>query len=138
MKKSLSHLPKHKREELKEIVSIISENADVEMIVLFVSYARGDWVEDIYKEGHITYEYKSDYDILVIVKEHGSVRKWGLWHKIESIIRRRSGIRTRVTLIVHDMKEINKALSKFFSRTSTRKGWCCTTRSDSSWPRRES
>ena len=110
MKGSLSHLPKHKREELKAITSIIKENADVEMIILFGSYARGNWVEDIYKEGHITYEYKSDYDILIIVEEHGAVRKFGLWQKIGSIIRRRSTIRTRVTLIVHDFKEINKAL----------------------------
>jgi HEPN domain-containing protein/predicted nucleotidyltransferase len=82
------------------------------MIILFGSYARGNWVEDIYKEGHITYEYKSDYDILVIVKEHGSVRKFGLWQKIGSIIRRCSTIRTRVTLIAHDIEEINKALSR--------------------------
>jgi uncharacterized protein len=112
MKRSLSHLPKHKREELKEITSIITETAEVEMITLFGSYARGDWVEDIYKEGHITYEYKSDYDVLVIVKEDNLVRKFGLWRKIESVIRRRSTIRTRVTLIVHDIKEVNKALAK--------------------------
>ena len=60
MKKTLSHLPKHKRQELKETVSIITENAEVEMIILFGSYARGNWVEDVYTEGHITYEYKSD------------------------------------------------------------------------------
>jgi len=112
MKRSLSHLPKHKREELKEITSIIKENAEVEMMILFGSYARGNWVEDIYKEGHITYEYKSDYDILVVVKAHGLVRKLGLWHKIEAAIRRRSTIRTRATLIIHDIKEVNKAISK--------------------------
>lgn len=32
MKKSLAHLPKHKREELKQIVSIITENARVELM----------------------------------------------------------------------------------------------------------
>src|SRR6266481_6559699 len=100
MKRSLSHLPKHKREELKEITSIIKENADVEMIILFGSYARGTWVEDIYKEGHITYEYKSDYDILVVVKEHGLARKLGLWEKIKGIIRHSGTIRTHVALIV--------------------------------------
>ena len=68
MKRSLAHLPKHKRDELKEIVAIITELADVEMIILFGSYARGNWVEDVYTEGHITYEYKSDFDILVVVE----------------------------------------------------------------------
>lgn len=118
MKRSLAHLPKYKREELKKITSIINENADVEMIILFGSYARGTWVEDIYKEGHITYEYKSDFDILVVAKEHGLARKLGLWDKIKSIIRRSSTIRTHVALIVHDIKEVNKALSSgqyFFS-----------------------
>ena len=63
MKTSLTHLPKHKREELKEITSIITSKVEVEMVILFGSYARGNWVEDTYTEGHITYEYKSDYDI---------------------------------------------------------------------------
>ena len=38
------------------------------MIILFGSYARGEWVEDIYTEGHITYEYISDFDILVLTR----------------------------------------------------------------------
>jgi len=112
MKKSLSHLPKYKREELQEITSIITENADVEMVILFGSYARGNWVEDIYTEGHITYEYKSDYDILVIVKTHPQVRKLALWRNIEALVRHRSTIQTRLTLIVHDLKEVNRALAK--------------------------
>jgi HEPN domain-containing protein/predicted nucleotidyltransferase len=124
MKKSLAHLPKHKQEELKEITRVIKEIAEVEMIILFGSYARGNWVEDIYKEGHITYEYKSDYDILVIVREHVLVRKLGQWNKIESIIRRSSTIRTRVTLIVHDIKEVNKALrqGQYFFTDITKEG----------------
>ena len=112
MKRSLAHLPTHKREELKEITSIITENADVEMIILFGSYARNDWVEDIYTEGHITYEYKSDYDILVIVKTHPQVRKLTLWRNIETLVRHRSTIQTRLTLIVHDLKEVNRALAR--------------------------
>jgi predicted nucleotidyltransferase/HEPN domain-containing protein len=112
MKTSLAHLPSHKREELKEITSIITENADVEMIILFGSYARGNWVEDIYTEGHITYEYKSDFDILVIVKAHSQVRKVVLWRNIETLVRRSSTIQTRLTLIVHDLKEVNRALAR--------------------------
>jgi uncharacterized protein len=112
MKKSLTHLPKYKREELQEITSIITENADVEMIILFGSYARGNWVEDIYTEGHITYEYKSDYDILVIVKTHPQVRKLTLWRNIETLVRQSSTIQTRLTLIVHDVKEVNRALAR--------------------------
>ena len=40
------------------------------MIILFGSYSRGNWVEDVYKENGTTYEYKSDYDILVVTEHH--------------------------------------------------------------------
>ena len=69
MKKSLTHLPQHKREELKLVTRIIRKQfPSAHMIILFGSYARNEWVEDIYTEGHITYEYISDFDILVTVK----------------------------------------------------------------------
>ena len=118
MKKSLARLPKHKRDELKEIVSIITELADVEMIILFGSYARGNWVEDVYTEGHITYEYKSDFDILVIVKERRYAHSINLWDKVQTTLHGRKTIKTWVALIVQDIKEVNKALSRgqyFFS-----------------------
>jgi predicted nucleotidyltransferase/HEPN domain-containing protein len=111
MKKSLSHLPKHKREELNEIVSIITENAEVEMVILFGSYARGNWVEDVYTEGHITYEYKSDFDILVIVEDRGYARRINLWDRVKGIIHRSKTINTWAMLILHDIKEVNKAIS---------------------------
>ncbi len=112
MKKSLAHLPKHKRDELKEIVAITTELADVEMIILFGSYARGNWVEDIYTEGHITYEYKSDFDILVIVGNPRYARSINLWDKVKNAIHGRKTIKTWVALIAHDIKEVNKALSR--------------------------
>jgi predicted nucleotidyltransferase/HEPN domain-containing protein len=112
MKKSLTYLPKHKRDELKEIVAVITELADVEMVILFGSYARGNWVEDIYTEGHITYEYKSDFDILVIVREGRYARSINLWDKVKNTIHGRKTIQTWVALIIHDIKEVNKALSR--------------------------
>jgi predicted nucleotidyltransferase len=41
------------------------------MIILFGSYARGDWVED-YQE---KYEYVSDFDILIITKDKTSAKQ---------------------------------------------------------------
>ncbi len=112
MKRSLAHLPKHKQEELIEITSIIKVNPGVEMIILFGSYARGDWVEDVYTEGHITYEYKSDFDILVIVKNRQYARRIMTWDKMESAIHNSRTIKTWATVIVHDIIEVNKALSR--------------------------
>jgi len=111
MKRSFAHLPKHKREELKEIVSIITSKVDVEMIILFGSYARGNWVEDTYTEGHITYEYKSDYDILVVVKEKADANRLNLWRHVEAAIHHTRTIKTWVTLIVHHVNEVNRDLS---------------------------
>ena len=82
------------------------------MVILFGSYARGDWVEDIYTEGHITYEYKSDFDILVIVKNRQYARRIMTWDNMESSIHNSRTIKTWATVIVHDITEVNKALSK--------------------------
>ena len=68
MKTSIGHLPTHKQAELKAITgAIVKGFSDVEMIILYGSYARGEQVEDRYKEKGTVYEYRSDYDILVIL-----------------------------------------------------------------------
>ncbi len=46
MKTTLDQLPEDKQEELKSAVEIIREYTTPEMIILFGSYARGDWVEE--------------------------------------------------------------------------------------------
>ena len=48
MKTSLDILPKDKQEELRRVVEIIREEFKPEMIILFGSHARGNWVEDAY------------------------------------------------------------------------------------------
>lgn len=60
MKKSLNHLPKLKQQEIEKIVSVILQNcSDIEKIILFGSYARGDYKEkkDLKadrKSGHVS------------------------------------------------------------------------------------
>jgi len=71
---SLEHLPEHKHNQLREIAGIIVKAVDPEKVILFGSHATGRWVEHRYTEGGITYEYISDYDILVITKS-GESRK---------------------------------------------------------------
>jgi len=72
MKSSLDHLPERKQHELKQIVSaLIPRFQEIEMVILFGSYARGSYVEfDTYVEKGITYEYKSDYDLLVVLSKN--------------------------------------------------------------------
>ena len=54
---------------------ILSHSKDkIAAIILFGSFARGDWVYDIYNEEGITYEYASDYDLLILTEQvkHGT------------------------------------------------------------------
>ena len=46
MRTDLDHLPAHKRELIRAIAGLIQGGARMEMLILFGSYARGDWVED--------------------------------------------------------------------------------------------
>jgi predicted nucleotidyltransferase len=110
MKKSLGHLPKHKRDELKLVTEIIlDECPTVLMIVLFGSYARGDWVEDSYVENGITYEYASDFDILVIVRSNRIVNSTDTWRRAEARARQ-FPICTWTNLIVESIETVNNAL----------------------------
>jgi uncharacterized protein len=79
LKTGIDHLPIHKQEELKQITAMIVELMQPDFVILFGSYARGNWVEDRYLEEGITYEYKSDYDILVVTEtklKDGLEDKW--------------------------------------------------------------
>ena len=112
MKKSLSHLPKHKREELRYITEFIrSKSKYADMIVLFGSYARGDWVEDTYVEDGVTYEYKSDYDILVISENETIAGRYRYWYEIAQKAAR-GPVNTRITIIAHDIEHVNNSLKK--------------------------
>jgi HEPN domain-containing protein/predicted nucleotidyltransferase len=110
MKKSLSHLPERKRLELGKARALILEllPEGVEMIILFGSHARGNWVEDIQEEeGHLC-EYKSDYDILILVSNIYKYQNRGYELTIQR--RAREFTETAVNVIIHSLKEVNQAL----------------------------
>ncbi|KKL68589.1 hypothetical protein LCGC14_2123480 [marine sediment metagenome] len=112
MKESLANLPERKRGELTRIVNIIRQSVpQAEMIILFGSYARGDWVEDVTVEGNTTYEYSSDFDILVIVEDEATANKNMFWYNIEDKASKLP-VQTPVTLIAHDINFVNRKLEK--------------------------
>ncbi len=106
----MTNLDTDKKEELLKIVSLITSSVDTEKIVLFGSYARGDWVSDSYKEGDVTYEYLSDYDILVVVKSEKLQNNSGLWNDLGAKIRKDLSIRTPVSLVVDNIHFVNQKL----------------------------
>lgn len=112
MKTDQSHLPADKQQELAQISEIIKSVEEVGLIILFGSYARGDWVSDRYQEGHITYEYLSDYDILVIVKSEKISKNYGLWNDIEEKIKANPNIKTPVSLVIDSIHFVNSKLKE--------------------------
>lgn len=118
MKTSTDHLPQLKTKELKNIVSVIRKSCnDVEKIILFGSYARGNYKEakDLKpdsKSGHI-----SDYDILVVTENKEVAINSILWSKVSEELQNLD-LSASPKVISHDITELNKKLSEgqyFFS-----------------------
>jgi predicted nucleotidyltransferase len=103
MKTALEHLPPHKRDLITAIAGLVQGDAPVEMLILFGSYARGDWVEDPVGG------YVSDLDLMVVVATEEAARKDSLWADLERRARALSG-RVPVTLLVHDIKQVNQEI----------------------------
>ncbi len=112
MKSSRAHLPQNKQDDLQKVTSIIRARCtDVEMIILFGSYARGDYKEEkdlapIRKSGHV-----SDYDILVVTKEKSTAFDVGLWKRIEQECGA-AGLSTHVRIIAADIQGLNIQLAE--------------------------
>jgi predicted nucleotidyltransferase/HEPN domain-containing protein len=111
MKTDLSHLPEGKRFELEVIVRTICERFEVEMIILFGSYARGDWVEERGPDG-VYYQYRSDFDILVIVDDKKLAKKRREWNKMEDYLDRSSSVSTPVVIITDNIAHLNHELER--------------------------
>lgn len=108
LSEKLSHLPKHKQEEIAKAMDIILEVANPEKVILFGSFAKGKWVDDITVEGGVTYHYQSDFDFLVVTKDN-SLKEFELKSKIENkALNRVNGI---VNVLVHSIDYINEGLN---------------------------
>jgi predicted nucleotidyltransferase/HEPN domain-containing protein len=129
MKTSIEHLPEGKQRELSRIVDILHEEfADalnggsaefkkrgrILKIILFGSYARGDWVD----EPHTMKGYRSDFDLLVVVNNRKFTDFGTYWYKAADRLIRDRGVKTPTSFIVHSRREVNTALREgryFFS-----------------------
>lgn len=125
MRTDLDHLPAAKQRELERVVEIIFEEfADcfslatsewkkqgrILKILLFGSYARGDWVD----EPHTAKGYRSDYDLLIIVNDQRLTDRTRYWSKLEERLDVEFGLtktlRTPVNFIIHSLSDVNTAL----------------------------
>ncbi|MBJ7510059.1 MULTISPECIES: HEPN domain-containing protein [Brevundimonas] len=121
MKTSLDHLPPRKRAELRQVVETVraafeeataTRRADrlkhgkILKIILYGSYARGDWVHDPVGR------YFSDFDLLIVV-DHEDLTDREFWHEAENrTMPIGPDIRTPVSLIVHSLDDVNDQLDR--------------------------
>jgi len=123
MKTELDHLPETKRRELARVVEILFAEFEAAIaggtmphkrkgailkVILFGSYARGDWVEDPIGG------YVSDYDLLVVVNDEKLTDITDYWTKAEDHLVREYAISHRLTapanFIVHSLNDVNQRL----------------------------
>lgn len=113
MKEKLSHLPEHKQAELQAVTdAILDKVPDVKMIVLFGSYARGNWVEDTHIEDNITHVYESDFDILVATKTKKTAEDSTIHDKVEKAIDAAGTVKTPCSIIYHSLGYVKQMITE--------------------------
>jgi uncharacterized protein len=121
---SLNHLPPRKVRELGYVIDIICRefksrirrrtqpefrNGKLLKIILYGSFARGDWVADRVSG------YRSDYDLLIVVDNPALAGLWELWQAIDQKLIEldlEGAIRTPVEMIIHSLDDVNTQLTR--------------------------
>ncbi|PZM10467.1 HEPN domain-containing protein [Rhizobium tubonense] len=121
---TLDHLPANKRRELARVLEILFDEVQtfqahkqsdrktggkILKVILYGSYARGDWVEDRASG------YRSDYDLLIVVNREGFAQEEDLWLALdERLIQAQIAhhIHTPVVPIVHSLADVNDQLAR--------------------------
>jgi predicted nucleotidyltransferase/HEPN domain-containing protein len=125
MRTDLDHLPQTKQRELAHVVRILFEEfaeitarttdpkrkvARILKVILYGSYARGDWVDDPIGGYH------SDYDILVVVNDDRLTDAAEYWGPADDRLMREVTISQTlsapVNFIVHTLADVNKQLER--------------------------
>ena len=125
MKSGLEHLPESKRRELARVVEILfwefeaaiaggrseaKRQAQILKVILFGSYARGDWVDDPVGG------YVSDYDLLVVVNDEKLTDVLEFWASADEHLLREyqttHSLTAPANFVVHSLDDLNKRLKR--------------------------
>lgn len=124
MKTSLDHLPETKRAELSQVLEVLfrefedvtrrkgaaRQQGRILKVILFGSYARGDWVDDPIGG------YKSDYDLLIVVNHDDFADVTDYWMDAEAHLEQAFDIAHTLTapaqFIVHSLSDVNRQLTR--------------------------
>ncbi|RKO72304.1 nucleotidyltransferase domain-containing protein [Sphingobacterium puteale] len=100
-----SSLPEHKLKEIEAIKQVIAEFVDPDMIILYGSYARGEYKDQVYMKEGIRYFYISDYD-LIIVTNKTNIKEYELANELE----KRISARPDINFFMYDIDYVNREL----------------------------
>lgn len=121
---TLDHLPATKKREIARVLEILFDEVEkfqstklsnrknqgrVLKVILFGSYARGDWVEDR------SSGYRSDYDLMIVVNPPSFAAEDDLWFSLDDrLIQAQiaNHIKTPVVAVVHSLHEVNDELAR--------------------------
>lgn len=124
MRSDLHHLPEKQQRELERVRDTLlagfeaakngggggtqawRRGGKVLKIILFGSYARGDWVDEP-ENGYL-----SDFDLLVIVSHEKLTNIADYWWHAEDQLLRDPAVGRTVNIIVHDLQEVNDSLKR--------------------------
>ena len=124
MRDQLDHLPQTAQRELAHVVRVLFEEFEAALrtgttkwkkqarifkIVLYGSYARGDWVSDPVGG------YQSDYDILIVVNDE-RLTDFEFWSAAEDRLMRdvtiNQSLAAPISFIVHTLTDVNAQLER--------------------------
>nr|WP_301187057.1 HEPN domain-containing protein [uncultured Alistipes sp.] len=116
MKRSTRFLPPRKRQDLQQLTALILEQVkQVEMIVLFGSYAKNKYVDydQRVEFGTPTY-YMSDYDIVILTRKPIGAVEYSLYEKIKDRFfeNKNRPFHTHPQFINYGIEDFNYALTK--------------------------
>lgn len=114
MKKSISYLPKRKQNELNFFVEQIRKRLpEAEMVILYGSYARNEYVERDERDEHGIPTIKiSDYDIMVLTISISDKKAGVIFDNIEDLYFKDIDKQTPVQFINDNIKNFNKAIEE--------------------------
>ncbi|TBR37374.1 HEPN domain-containing protein [Marinomonas agarivorans] len=101
-KEPLSHLPEPKRQQLQKAVALILSNCQPSIVLLFGSYARGDWLQ--------TPSYQSSFDLLVVTKNALAAKKLECKRALHKQLMLE--VETPINLIAEDIQFVNRRIGK--------------------------
>jgi len=106
MKAGLEHVRPRRRKQIERITEVFAHHDEVEMVILFGSYARGDYQDK-------RFEYESDFDFLVLVGDRRKKKQLEYDDDLDELLEDIPELDNAppLNLLLHTVGEVNDRLA---------------------------